>query len=249
MQKSFALLGLLLSIVSTGQVQLVTNLNDNGPGSLRSAIAAASSGDTVQFDTSLFQSGNDTIFLSSELLIDESLLIRGSIKSGDTIFISGDQSTRVFKVDFQNPPTGMVIFEDLAIVKGFFSQTQGGGGIYSEFVDTLILKNCYFEANRVSFNGEGAAIRSWWSNTFVYDCTFIDNTASGSSYCTGGAISALYCDVHTERSVYKRNMASGGGGAIYVEEGGCVARSSLFERNYTTLLITSPGGGMLHQWY
>ncbi len=243
MRKSIASLFLLLSFVSTGQVQLVTNLNDNGAGSLRSAIAAASSGDTVQFDTSLFLSGNDTLFLSSELLIDESLVIRGSIKNGDTIFISGDQSTRVFKVDFQNPPTGMVIFEDLAIVKGSFSQAPGGGGIYSEFVDTLIVKNCYFKANRTSFNGEGGAIRSWWSNTFVYDCTFIDNTASGSSYTTGGAISALYCDVHTERSVYKKNMASGGGGAIYVENGGCVARSSLFEGNYTTLLFTSPGGG------
>jgi hypothetical protein len=51
----------------------VTNTNDSGPGSLRSAIASAAAGDTIQFASSL---ASQTITLTSgQLVINKNLTI------------------------------------------------------------------------------------------------------------------------------------------------------------------------------
>src|SRR6476646_5822152 len=53
---------------------IVTNTNDNGPGSLRQALVDAQDGDTIQFDSSL---NGQTITLSGELVIDKNITISG----------------------------------------------------------------------------------------------------------------------------------------------------------------------------
>ena len=59
---------------------LVTNLNDNGLGSLRAAIAQANSGDMIQFDSSLASQVTPTIKLTSgQININKNLTIDGLI--------------------------------------------------------------------------------------------------------------------------------------------------------------------------
>ena len=63
----------------------VTNNADSGASSLRAAIAAAGSGDTINFD-------NDyTITLASQLTISSSMTIDGA---GHSVTVSGNHATR-----------------------------------------------------------------------------------------------------------------------------------------------------------
>src|SRR5262249_44959295 len=72
----------------------VTNLSDDGPGSLREAIAIAPAGDTVVFEPGL--SGTITL-TTGQLTIDKSLTIAGP--GADVLTVSGDDASRVFLID------------------------------------------------------------------------------------------------------------------------------------------------------
>ena len=61
---------------------IVTNTNDRGPGSLRSAIAAASDGDTIQLDPAL--KGQTITLTSGELFINKNLTITGPFRASGT---------------------------------------------------------------------------------------------------------------------------------------------------------------------
>jgi len=67
---------LLFGLPVLGATITVTNINDSGPGSLRAAIVAAASGDTVTFDPDLWAAHGD-IPLASTLVIDKNLTIVG----------------------------------------------------------------------------------------------------------------------------------------------------------------------------
>lgn len=101
---------------------IVTNLNDNGIGSLREAIALAQSGDIIQFDSSLANQPNPTILLTSgQLNINQSITVDGLI-SGVTpskITISGDNQFRVFELQVspQFQPTNINL-KNLIITNG-----------------------------------------------------------------------------------------------------------------------------------
>ncbi len=91
----------------------VTSLADLGAGSLREAIGAAASGDTIEFALT------GTISLSSQITIDKQLTISGP---GETnLTISGGNSTRVFFLD----NGADVVINDLSIADG---RAVGGNG-------------------------------------------------------------------------------------------------------------------------
>src|ERR1700761_6669024 len=72
--------------------QTVTNLNDSGGGSLRSALANAAAGDTVVFAPGL----TGTIPLATVLTIAQSVTIQGPGAGGLTI--SGPAADRVINI-------------------------------------------------------------------------------------------------------------------------------------------------------
>ena len=77
--------------------QVVTSLADSGAGSLRAAIAAVGSGETITFAVT------GMITLASELAIDKSLTIQGP--GASQLTVSGNNSVRVFNIGSVTPPS------------------------------------------------------------------------------------------------------------------------------------------------
>jgi hypothetical protein len=79
MKLSLKLLATLVSasfcLQASAATITVLNTNDSGAGSLRQAISDSSSGDTINFDSSL--NGQTITLTSGELLIDKNLTITG----------------------------------------------------------------------------------------------------------------------------------------------------------------------------
>ena len=72
----------------------VLNNADSGAGSLRDTIAAASGGDTVVFDSTLY--GQTITLTSGELAVNKSLDIEGP--GADQLTVSGGDAGRVFDI-------------------------------------------------------------------------------------------------------------------------------------------------------
>ena len=89
----------------------VTNASDDGPGSLRQAIADATDGDIITFDN------NYSIYLSSTLEITKQLTIDGGTYtvtvSGDSLN-DGSRNVQVFYIG----ATGVVTLSHLTVVSG-----------------------------------------------------------------------------------------------------------------------------------
>src|SRR5262245_12206276 len=108
----------------------VLNNLDSGAGSLRAALAAASSGDTINFASSL---KGQTITLTSELDITTNLDIEGP--GANKLAVSGNGVSRVFDI------TGgvTVTIAGLAIINGSADQ---GAGIFNEPGAILTVTDC-----------------------------------------------------------------------------------------------------------
>ena len=156
---------------------LVTTLADSGPGSLRQAIADASSGDAIWFHPSL---AGGTIPLASTLTIDKDLTIDGSSLASH-VHISGDtDSDGIGDVSIFQITTGSTVeLDGLDIVRGQSTDPITSGGINNS--GDLTLDDCSFSENR---GDQGGAIHNFGSLT-VSNCTFSYNTA-----IDGGAIFA-----------------------------------------------------------
>src|SRR5216683_6767878 len=81
-----------LAIPAHATTILVTNTNDNGPGSLRQALVDANDGDTI--DASGI-SGVITL-TTGELLVDKSVIINGA--GADLLAVDGNVTSRIFQI-------------------------------------------------------------------------------------------------------------------------------------------------------
>lgn len=179
--------------------RLVTNLDDQGPGSLRSEIASAAPGDTIGFTVS------GTIRLTTgPLVLNRPLTIRGPGSSA--LAISGNQLTRVFDVGAD----AEIILSDLTIENGQapngadFTTTPGGHGGAIDNAGTLDINRCVLRNNRAGNGGSGESAPGGYpggaggSGGGVYslgsltltDCQFDDNATGhggeGGSGAGGG---------------------------------------------------------------
>jgi hypothetical protein len=126
----------------------VTNINDTGTGSLRAAIGASESGDTIKFASSLFSSGVAEIVLTSgELDISDSLTITGPTNA--SLIITGDGVGRAFDI---TTPGQTVQLSNLLITGGVATE---GGGILDNG-SALTLKTDVLESNEALATTPGA---------------------------------------------------------------------------------------------
>ncbi|MCX6925361.1 MAG: CSLREA domain-containing protein, partial [Verrucomicrobia bacterium] len=149
------------------QGRSVTTLDDNGPGSLRQAIADAAPGDTIDFAVT------GTITLTSgELVITDDLTVMGPGVTNVTV--SGNNASRVFNI---TSPSATAAISALTIANGNGGVGDGGGILN---LGNLNLGNCRV----VNCTNSGVLLNGWSAKLTVLNSTF-----SGNYRQQGGAIS------------------------------------------------------------
>ncbi|MEX0271464.1 DUF4347 domain-containing protein [Leptolyngbyaceae cyanobacterium UHCC 1019] len=212
----------------------VTNLNNDGAGSLRQAIAAANTSteaDTINFSVA------GTITLGSQLDLTDSA--KTTINGGNAITVSGNDSVRVFQIN----SGATAELNGLTITRGKpISGIIAGGGILNSG-GALTVNNSTFSENAARFGG---AIFSVDGTVTVNNSTFSGNSATAG----GGAIDSSSIDgtavLTVNNSTFSGNSTTGNGGAINIDslngDGSAVltVNNSTFSGNSAT----GDGGGI-----
>jgi Right handed beta helix region len=181
----------------------VTTTADNGPGSLRDAIAAASDGDTVQFDAAL--NGQSIMLTSAELAVDKNITISGP--GANQLAVT--RSSGTFRI-LHLLPGHTVKIEGLTIGGGNGSLGPNGSGVLNDHA-TLTMNSCAVQDN-IGQGNQGAGIYNDGSSATL---TILNSTISGNaSY--GGAIGCF---------------SSGGG--LYNGGGTLTITNSVVSNNYS----------------
>jgi hypothetical protein len=208
----------------------VTSTADSGPGTLRAEITAANPGDTIVFANNLFNSGPQTITLSSgELLLNKSLTIdgpgagqlaiSGGLRWGVGIYagtpFTTSTSSRVFEVTGSSTNvtlSGLTITDGCPL--GTLSGEYGpnGGAIANHDFSTLTVSGCTVSNNYTT--GDGGGIYNFAATLKLVNSTLSGNLAENSSGGSEGG--GLYSNVSSPLSMtdctLSGNVASEGGG-------------------------------------
>jgi hypothetical protein len=220
----------------------VTNNLDTGiagDGSLRGEMAAASSGDTINFAPSL--AGQTITLTQGELAISKSLDIEGLGANQQTV--SGNNQSRVFDITASNAP---VTIAGLTISGGLSSD---GSGITN--VGTLTVNDCTLTGN-VANNDIGGAIDNLGTLN-VNSCTLSGNVgyfgaaianagtlAINNSAITGNSVVGV-SEGYPTTSGYVAPAGDGCGGGIYASSGTLSINSSTIADN-EAIGGSDPGG-------
>jgi predicted outer membrane repeat protein len=168
----------------------VTSASDSGPGTLREAVNAALTGDTIVFDRAV-----RTIVLSSgELVIRRTLTIEGA--KGVTIM--SNFSSRAFNIPFK---------AKLTLTQVALTQIQSGAGGAIFNAGTLNLNKVYIYEN---YSDNGGAIYS--TGTLNVDNSTI--AANKGSYTGGISIDVAANETRITNTTIARNRADFEGGGI-----------------------------------
>jgi hypothetical protein len=224
----------------------VTSTADSGTGSLRAEIAAANSGDTIDFAPSL--AGQTITLTGGELAINKSLDIEGP--GANQLAISGGDRSRVFDITASN---ASVTLAGLTISNGLDFYT--GGGILN--VGTLAVNNSTLSGNSAV---DGGGIKNLGTLT-VNNSTLSGNSADyGGAIENGGTLTVTNSTISGNQAIgnpeyVTGNGTSGGvvgpsdgmGGGIYTVGGTLSINSSTIADNQaiggsTALFVDYPDG-------
>lgn len=188
----------------------VTNINDNGGGSLRNTIAAASAGTLINFDTTGVFATPQTISLTTGdiAITADNLTIDGP---GQTqLAIDGNNNDRVFTVLANH-----LTIQDLTIQNGqvgsFFDQR--GGGIYFSGSGTLHIVNSTITGNTAA-NGGGIHTSAPTGTLIIENSTISNNNLSIQNTYGGGGIFSENQLTIIRNSTISGNSSGSDGGAI-----------------------------------
>jgi parallel beta-helix repeat protein/predicted outer membrane repeat protein len=194
--------------VEIGAVELqevfVFNANDNGPGSLRNAVATGQ--DIIRFD--YFLAGQTIVLTNGQITLSNLVTIDASTLDG-SVAISGNHASRVFEV----MDNSTVTLNSLSIINGFTS--DNGGGVLTHPTSFLTLNDCTVAGNQALANGGGIYYRGQ-ANQSLNNCTVVTNHAG----LYGGGVHVL-TSLKIHQCTFAANFAPGGGG-MYVD-GGSIA--------------------------
>ncbi|WP_406694879.1 choice-of-anchor Q domain-containing protein [Singulisphaera sp. Ch08] len=242
----------------------VTNLQDSGTGSLRDAIVLANASpglDRIAFDDGLFNSGPQTITLTSGFLeIRDDLTLQGP--GADWLTVSGNMSSQVF---FVRGPAAATL-SGLTISKGKAtalsgggilnaggkldligctisgnSSTAEGGGISNG--GTMTMTDCTVFGNTTADRG-GGIFNSGFGTLTMTRCTVAGNTGTSSTASRGGGIFNSNALSMTNCTVYGNSALFNGGGIANTNGTGPSVGSLLI--NCTITGNTAPVGGGIY---
>jgi len=162
-----------VAMQASGRIIVVTNTNDDGPGSLRDSLRIAQAGDTINFAVT------GTITLTSDqLVVEKELFIKGP--GASLLGISGNARHRVFLVQTPRNAEGFVIvsISGLTITNG---AGKFGAGIENLFA-RLTVSECVISNNSAS-EGGGIASVCYHGNSGqgAADTVINNSTISGNS--------------------------------------------------------------------
>ena len=238
---------LLASFWSLAATITVTNNGDANAGSLRQASIDANSGDTIRFDPNLISFGNSTITLTSGEINfgNKAIVIKGLYTATDTLFISGNNSSRIFSFT----SAGKVVLDSLVLINGngagAISSGSGGAVFYYNGIDTLHVKNSIISGNTAAGNGGGVYVEGTTPSAnfalIVANSTISGNTASSD----GGGIACFANPgglfISVINSTISENAAAKGGG-IY--SSGSVITLNIKNSTIVKNTATTEGGGI-----
>ena len=212
----------------------VTTAADNGNGSLRSVIAAAKSGDTIQFAKGL--TGKTIALKSGQLALDKNLTIDGGGAPGLTI--SGNNASRVFYLDKQKQAT----IKNLTIANG---KTLGaGGGIDTRHESVLTLNNVKVN-NNTSELGGGLRVGHLAKATIINSSFKGNNGTLTNKYAnfSAGAISHSESrgQLIVKGTTFENNKGFNGGAIYSISSVTFIVEDSIFKNN----AATNEGGGAI----
>ena len=147
------------------QTLTVTNGNDSGAGSLRSALALAQAGDTITFSQGI------TVSLFSQLTIGQSITLDGDVNNDGVadVTLDAQYNSRVLEVT-----GGTVLLDGLAITRGLVSGAGAGQG------------DAAHQAPGWDALGAGLSVRG--GTVTILHSSFTDNmAAAGGGYGSGGS--------------------------------------------------------------
>jgi hypothetical protein len=248
----------LLSSVVT-----VTNRNDSGSGSLRAAIAGATSGEVINFAKSAY----GTITLTSGPLLVSGINLTLSGPGSNKLTVSGGGNFTDFVLNGDEPPGSPVAaayvpdtvsISGITIADGNASNNGygDGGGILN--LDSLSISNCVLKNNQAPggsaaggaiYNAGGYdASLSLDSDTFTGNSVgFAADTNSG-ALSQGGAICSVDGAVTIMSTTFNGNDAQGAsaqGGAIQMGAGSTLTiTGSTFAGNAAIGAISGAGGAI-----
>lgn len=214
--------GCALTIPAHATTIIITNTGDNGPGSLRQALADANAGDTIDA-TGI--SGVITL-TSGQLLVDKSVTINGA--GADMLAIDANMASRVFQIGLGQ------IGETVTISNLTIRNAQGnfGGGIFITNAVTATIINCTVSGSSAGFGGgifNDAALLT------IANTTISGNIASeGGGAYNNGALTIT-------NSTLSGNSGQSVGGAVFNDKGTMQVTNSTISNN-----SGFSGGGILN---
>ncbi len=203
---------------------VVTSVGDAGPGTLREAIQSANANpgpDTIEFASDL--AGSTITLTHGDLGITDDLTITGL--GADQLTISGNNSSRIFRVDDYKATTITVEISGLSLVDGYGFL---GGAVYNG--EDLTVEDSTLANNRAVLGG-GLANDG---TVTVHNSTFANNSAAvyaggiwnkdgtatvtnstladNSAHYGGGIYNSTYGTLTVTNSTLAHNSAHCGGG-------------------------------------
>jgi|GEM_PF-2226508 len=216
-----ALFSIFLVLQSYGQyVHVVNNSADSGPGTLRSALSTAASGDTIKFAGSVSQVN----LTSGQLLIDKSLFLEGN-PTNTRLFRDTTAEFRILEINGNVIPI-IVRIHNIEIANG---QTQneseepqhGGGVLISGASDSVFMNSCIISGNqtgksRFSPGGSGGDGGGIYNTGFLSlsNCIVEGNkNGEGQRFCFAGKGAGLFNkgSVRITQSKFLSNLSGKGG--------------------------------------
>ena len=245
---AFLILGLAIFPVYAAD-QVVTNNGDSGAGTLRQTIIDAGDNDTITFNLA---SGSETITVSSQLLIEESLTINGSNDAGSGVEVTVQVTTpgtSAFRVFHINQSGKTVNISNMTIKGGnIYNADQYGGAIYNQ-QGTLTLNKVTVSSSKAL---EGGGIYNA-STLYLYNSTITGNTAYDAlgGIAGGGGLYSNGTLLHIENSTISNNTTTeenlsendGYGGGIYISSGtACIVNATISGNEVYAEEGTAPSG-------
>lgn len=148
---------------------------------------------------------------------------------------------------------------------------SGGGGVWASGGE-IHVEDCTFERNVASFGGgayhnedsHGVVLRCDFRDNLATEagglyilgspvladqCTFVRNTAQGSDFSVGGAVSSYFSNNRVQRCVFIGNQADLGGGGHYAEGEAPIIDRCVFIGNRAVSHEPGWGGGLLNGYH